>query len=372
MLNKFIINSLLAITVTTVVAEEKKSCCGVLPKRVPIPNAKAEVKKSGCAVLPKRVAIPKEEGMIWIKPGQFTMGCVTPPAQTDEQPLHQVKLDGFWISETPITNKQFAEFVKATNYVTTCEKKPDEAELLKQLPPGTKIPAEYLIPASLVFSPPGYDVPLNNPLVWWRWQAKANWRQPEGPGSSIEGKDDHPVVHVSWFDAEAYAKWAGASLPTEAQWEYAARGGLDQKKYVWGDSPVTEGPQKTNIWQGKFPNENTVKDGFESTSPVKQYPPNGYGLYDMAGNVWEWVADWYHPDSYKENAKQKVSINPTGMKTSFDPQEPLVQKKVTRGGSFLCNDSYCSGYRPSARMKTSPDTSLNHTGFRVVKNIKKK
>lgn len=296
------------------------------------------------------------------------MGSTDRQAKPDEQPVHPVQLDGFWIRRTPVTNAEFRQFVEATGYVTTAEKTPALEEIMKNLPPGTPPPAkEMLIPASLVFQQTIRPVPLNNPYVWWRWQGGADWRHPEGPDSSIEGKDDHPVVHVSWFDASAYAEWAGMRLPTEAEWEYAARGGLNQKPYVWGEEAVDQGTVKINIWEGRFPVENTAKDGFTSTSPVDHFKPNGYGLYDMAGNVWEWVNDWYRPDTYARRAASETpAVNPQGPDNSYDPQEPYTSKRVTRGGSFLCNDSYCSGYRPSARMKTSPDTSLVHTGFRCV------
>jgi len=328
------------------VCAQEMSCCGKLPSRF--------------ATSPEAPA-----GMVWIPAGEFVMGGSGPYARPDEQPLHKVKLDGFWISRTPITNDKFAEFVKATGHVTTAERAPTVEEILSQTPPGTPPPpAEMLVAASLVFKPSKHPVPLDNPLVWWEWKAGANWRHPDGPGSSIEGKGDHPVVHVSWFDAQAYCKWAGGRLPTEAEWEYAARGGLDQKPYVWGDEPVDA--QKCNIWQGLFPVTNTLEDGFLTTSPVGRFPPNGYGLFDMAGNVWEWVNDWYRPDSYAQDATNSVTLNPQGAASGYDPEEPYTPKRVIRGGSFLCNDQYCSGYRPSARMKTSPDTSSMHSGFRCV------
>jgi formylglycine-generating enzyme required for sulfatase activity len=322
------------------------SCCGAFPSRF-APTA---------AVAPDRVAIPA---------GEFVMGGVGPFARPDEFPQHRVRLNGFQISRTPITNDQFAEFVKATGYVTTAERAPTVEEILSGSPPGTPPPpAEFLVAASLVFKPSDRPVPLTNPLIWWEWKAGANWRHPEGPDSSLEGKGDHPVVHVSWFDAQAYCQWAGGRLPTEAEWEYAARGGLNQNANTWGEEPVD--PARCNIWQGQFPVSNTAEDGFVTTSPVDHFPPNGYGLSDMAGNVWEWVGDWYRPDTYSQDAVQNVTVNPQGPSAGFDPQDPYTAKRVTRGGSFLCNDQYCSGYRPSARMKTSPDTSLVHTGFRCV------
>ena len=334
------------------------SCCSKLPSRFAAqvtPQATVKATES------------KVEGMAWIPAGTFTMGSVTAPANADESPMFQVTMSGFWISETPITNAEFRKFVKETGYTTTAEVPPSAEEMMKSMPPNRPpIDPSFLIAASLTFNPPKQRVDMRNYLVWWKWEAGANWSRPTGPGSNIDGKDDHPVVHVSWFDAKAYADWAGMSLPTEAQWEYAARGGHEQWNYVWGNETVDE--KRINTWQGVFPYKNTAADGFLTTSPVKTYAPNDYGLYDMAGNVWEWVADWYHADTYKNNAAIKNLKDPIGPAKGFDPAEPFMQKRVSRGGSFLCNDSYCSGFRPAARMKTSPDTSLIHSGFRVVKN----
>lgn len=310
---------------------------------------------------------PEPPGMRWIPGGEFTMGSNSGEAYPDEKALHRVRLSGFWMDETEVTNAQFREFVEAAGYVTTAEKIPDLDEIMKQLPPGTPPPPkEVMVPGSLAFDPPSRPLPLYNSALWWVWKPGANWRHPNGPGSSIEGKDDHPVVHVSWYDAVAYAKWAGKRLPTEAEWEYAARGGLEGKPYVWGDEKVSDRVVRANIWQGSFPYRNLESDGYAATAPVKSFAPNDYGLYDMAGNVWEWCSDWYRHDYYLQQAGNKVSVNPTGPEGSFDPMEPTVPKRVNRGGSFLCHASYCAGYRPSARMKTSPDTSLSHTGFRCA------
>ncbi len=306
-------------------------------------------------------------GMVWIPGGEFTMGTDSDMGWPDEKPSHRVRVDGFWMDETEVTNAQFRAFVEATGYVTTAEKPPDLEEILKQSPPGTPPPAkEKMVPGSLVFKPTKRSVDLRDFAQWWHWTPGADWRHPEGPGSSLDGRDNHPVVHISWDDAAAYAKWAGKRLPTEAEWEFAARGGLDGKPYVWGDAPLSEEKPQCNIWQGEFPHRNTVRDGYERTAPVKSYPPNGYGLYDMAGNVWEWCADWYDHQLYRHRAGQGVTINPIGPSRTIDSQRPFMPQRVQRGGSFLCNDRYCSRYRPSARHGCSPDTSMAHVGFRCV------
>jgi len=294
------------------------------------------------------------------------MGSKSSGGRNDEYPAHQVKLDGFWMDEKEVTNAQFAAFIKATGYQTMAERKPDWEELKKQLPEGTPKPAEnLLVAASLTFTPPSQPVRLDNYAAWWSWTPGASWKHPQGPNSDIKGKDNYPVVQVSWEDAAAYAKWAGKRLPTEAEWEYAAKGGKDQK-YAWGDEDVETGKPKANTWQGNFPNQDTAWDGFKGLAPTANFKPNAFGLYDMAGNVWEWVADWYTPDYYSQ-FKKTLANNPKGPSRSFDPEEPNTTKKVTRGGSFMCNVSYCEGYRTTSRMKSSPDTGLENTGFRCAK-----
>jgi formylglycine-generating enzyme len=299
------------------------------------------------------------------------MGTNSDLGWADEKPAHRVRVDGFWMDETDVTNAQFRKFVEATGYVTTAEKPVDAAEILRQLPPGTPPPPkENLVPGSMVFTPTSGPVKILGHDVhrqWWKWVPGANWRHPEGPGTNIDGKDDHSVVHVSWDDAVAYAKWAGKRLPTEAEWEFAARGGLDNKPYVWGDDKPTDVNYHANIWQGNFPNENTAKDGYVRTSPVKAFPPNGYGLYDMAGNVWQWCSDWYQADLYRQRAGKGVIVNPVGPAKSFDPRDPYSPLRVQKGGSFLCNDAYCTRYRPSARHGCTPDSGMSHMGFRCVK-----
>lgn len=309
-------------------------------------------------------------GMVHISGGAFMMGGNNNQASADEYPKHAVKLNAFWMDATEVTNAQFEAFVKATGYITTAEKAPDWEEIKSSLPPGTPKPHDsMLVAASLVFTPSQGPVDLNNYATWWRWQTGASWKHPEGPGSSLKGKENLPVVHVSWDDAQAYCKWAGKRLPTESEWEFAARGGLQDNVYPWGNEHVNNGPAKTNSWEGDFPYRNEQKDGYVKIAPVRSFEPNGYGLYDMAGNVWEWCSDWYHADYYK-TLQNGESNNPKGPDKSFDPQEPYVQKRSLRGGSFLCNDSYCTGYRVSRRMKSSPDTGLEHTGFRCVKDAK--
>jgi formylglycine-generating enzyme len=306
-------------------------------------------------------------GMVWIPGGEFDMGSEATDARPDEAPVHRVRVDGFWMDATEVTNAQFQAFVDATGYVTVAERPIDLDEIMSQLPPGTPPPPpEALAPGSLVFHDTPTPVSTDNPARWWSWVIGASWRHPEGPGSGIGDRMDHPVVQVAWEDAVAFAAWAGKRLPTEAEWEFAARGGLDDAAYPWGAEHPTEGASKANIWQGEFPHRNTMADGFSRTAPVKSFPPNAYGLYDMAGNVWEWCLDWYRHDYYRGQMANGVSVNPKGPVRSFDPAEPTVPKRVQRGGSFLCHESYCASYRVAARMKTSPDTGLSHAGFRCV------
>jgi formylglycine-generating enzyme len=306
-------------------------------------------------------------GMVWIPEGTFLMGTDDVSSFPNERPAHGVHVAGFWIDDHDVTNAEFAKFVEATGYVTTAERKPDWEELKKELPPDTPKPDDSkLVAGSLVFTPTARPVPLDDLSAWWHWIPGACWRHPEGPGSSIEGRANHPVVQVSWYDAVAYAKWAGKRLPTEAEWEFAARGGLEGKRYVWGDEFRPGGKYLANTWQGLFPVTNTAEDGFVGTSPVKSFPPNGYGLYDMAGNVWQWCSDWYRVDAFTELASKNVCRDPAGPNESWDPADPYTPKRVVKGGSFLCNPSYCASYRPSARRGTPPDTGSSHTGFRCV------
>lgn len=306
-------------------------------------------------------------GMTWIRNGSFRMGGDNDQSSPDEFPKHKVTVKGFWMDKTEVTNQQFEQFVKATGYTTTAEKPVSWEDMKKQLPPGTPRPPDSLLaPSALVFKPTTGQVNLADYSQWWVWKKGANWRHPEGPGSTIKGKENYPVVQVSWFDAVAYCKWAGKRLPTEAEWEWAARGGLENNIYPWGNEPATKGKQKANIWQGTFPYKNTMQDGYYTSAPVASFQANGYNLYDMAGNVWEWCNDYYKADYYQTiNAKTGTS-DPHGPANSYDPEEPLAVKRVIRGGSFLCNDTYCSGFRVSRRMKNTEDSGMEHVGFRCV------
>lgn len=286
----------------------------------------------------------------------------------DELPVHKVHVDGFWMDETEVTNAQFQKFVKATAYITTAEKKPEWSELKKQLPPNTpEPPASNMVPGALVFHPTKGPVSLKDYSQWWAWTPGASWKHPNGPDSSIDKAKTLPVVQVSYFDAVAYCNWAGKRLPTEAEFEFAARGAMPCKTYMWGDEPPDAKVHGINFWQGGFPYSQVARDGYLLSAPVKSFPANKYGLYEIIGNVWEWVSDWYRPDYYQKLSKESdVARNPLGPDDSYDPDEPYMAKRVTRGGSFLCNDRYCASYRPSARMKEAPDTGMSHLGFRGV------
>lgn len=309
------------------------------------------------------------EGMVWVPDGTFTMGTDEQEAYPQEKPAHAVKVNGFWMDAAEVTNEQFKAFAEATGYVTVAERKPEWEEMKKQLPPGTPKPSEdQLIAGALVFTPPSQPVATYDYSQWWTWTPGADWRHPEGPGSDLEGRWNHPVVHIAYEDALAYCEWAGKRLPTEAEWEFAARGGNDQQRYAWGDDFRPQGRFMANTFQGQFPNRNSGEDGFSGTAPVKSFPANQYGLYDMIGNVWEWTSDWYDVQAYQKRAGKLVN-NPDGPESSFDPQNPYSRERVTKGGSFLCALNYCVNYRPSARIGTSYDTGMSHTGFRCAKDV---
>ncbi len=320
------------------------------------------------AAEPPSVGTPK--GMTWIPGGAFTMGGVGPEARSDEFPSHVVRVDGFFVGTREVTNADYQRFVDATGYRTVAERAVDWEELKQQVPPGTPKPAEQLLqPGSLVFTPPDRPVSIDDFSQWWTWTTGADWKHPEGPDSSIQTRLDHPVVQVAWEDAVAYCDWKGGQLPTEAEWEFAARGGVNGKPFVWGDEQID--PTRANTWNGRFPDRNDVTDGHARTAPVGTYPPNGYGLFDMAGNVWEWCSDLYRPDEYERRVRSlpegAVVTNPTGPSLAADPRNPNPpSSRSQRGGSFLCHPSYCSSYRPSARMATTPDSAASHVGFRIV------
>ena len=312
-------------------------------------------------------------GMVWIPGGIYDMGASDSDrmALSHEKPKHTVKVDGFYMDETEVTNAQFSRFIEATNYITTAERPVDWELIKQQLPPGTPKPHDsLLLPGSLLFKKTKESVPnLYDFSQWWRWTNGANCKQPEGKGSSIDGKDNHPVVHVSYEDAMAYCHWAGRRLPTEAEWEFAARGGKRDKIYFWGDL-TDKLSSYVNSWEGEFPVDNTQADGFEKSAPVKTYPPNGYGLYEISGNVWEWTSDWYSSQYYQYCKENSITNNPKGPNEAFNPNNPYIDERIIRGGSFLCNASYCASYRVSSRMATDPNTSLEHLGFRTVMDLK--
>ena len=310
-------------------------------------------------------------GMAWIPGGEFSMGAMDPPATNevgmhaavDARPIHRVYVDGFWMDKTDVTNEEFARFVKATHYVTIAERTPTAEEF-----PGAR--PENLVAGGVVFTAPDHPVQLNNHFQWWSYVPGANWRHPEGPKSDIKGREKYPVVLIAYPDAVAYAKWAGKRLPTEAEWEFAARGGLAGQTYPWGNEFRPNGKWMANTYQGHFPTQDTGADGHIGIAAVAQFPPNKFGLYDMAGNVWQWTSDWYRPDYYLQLAAGGVARNPQGPLTAYDPTEPREQKKVHRGGSFLCTDQYCSRYVVGTRGKGEVSTGTNHLGFRCVKSVR--
>jgi formylglycine-generating enzyme required for sulfatase activity len=330
--------------------------------------------------------------MVWIPGGEFSMGseasidslCGLPGLTRDAQPIHRVRVDGFWMDATEVTNEQFEKFVQATGYITIAERTPTQEEF-------PTAPPENLIAGSTVFTPTAEPVPLNDLYQWWRYEKGANWRHPLGAHSDLKGSEKYPVVHIAYDDAVAYAKWAGKRLPTEAEWEFAARGGLERSSYPWGDELKPGGKWMANTYQGEFPTKDAGSDGFVGIAPVAQFPPNGYGLYDMAGNVWEWCNDWYRADTYArraylripssvgaevtrlklfrdESSLSGVAHNPQGPDIPFDPTEPTEKKRVHRGGSFLCTDQYCTRYMVGTRGKGEVTTGSNHLGFRCVKS----
>jgi formylglycine-generating enzyme required for sulfatase activity len=331
--------------------------------RLTVLAAEAERAPAPSAPVP-RPAVPRDApfpGMVWIPSGTFVMGSDV--HYPEEAPAHPVTLDDFWMDETTVTNAEFRRFVEATGHVTSAERPPNPDDY-----PGAK--PELLVPASIVFRPPARRVDLSNHYEWWAYVPGADWRHPRGPGSSIEGLDDHPVVHVAYQDAAAYCAWAGKALPTEAEWERAARGGLEGAEYAWGAELAPGGVHMANTWQGEFPRENSLADGYEWTAPVRAFPPNGFGLYEVTGNVWEWTADFYEARHRVPGGCCGPVKNPRGgvREKSMDPCMPttFIPRRVTKGGSFLCAPSYCRRYRPAARMAQPIDTSTCHLGFRCI------
>jgi formylglycine-generating enzyme required for sulfatase activity len=302
------------------------------------------------------------EDMVFVAGGSFRMG--SDHHYPEEAPAHRVRVDSFQIDATPVTNAQFARFVAETGHVTLAEREPNPADY-----PGAQ--PDMLRPASVVFTPTQGPVDLSQPMQWWRYVFDADWRRPLGPGSGLAGLEDHPVVHVAFEDAKAYAAWAGKALPTEAEWEFAARGGLDGADYAWGDKLQPGGTVMANFWQGEFPWRKSPASRFERTSPVRAYPPNGYGLHDMIGNVWEWTTDWFVPRHEAPSSPCCVPVNPRGGEEtkSYDPAMPDIRigRRVLKGGSHLCAPSYCRRYRPAARHPQPVDTSTSHVGFRCVR-----
>ena len=304
---------------------------------------------------------PVPDGMVWIPGGTFWMGCQD-CGMPDALPVHLVAVDGFWMDRSPVTNAEFARFVTETRYVTVAERPLDPRDY-----PG--VPRDKLVPGSAVFRPTSTPVPLDNPLQWWRYTPGADWKHPEGPSSSIEKRQNHPVVHVAFEDVVAYAKWANKRVPTEGEFEFAARGGLDRNRYPWGNELMPAGKAVANTWQGRFPASDRGEDGFLGTSPVTAFPANGFGLYDMGGNVWQWCSDWYRPDAYVGRDKSGSAVkNPQGPSDSFDPQEPGKAKRVLRGGSYLCTDQYCARYLVGSRGKGEVTSGTSNLGFRLVRS----
>ena len=297
--------------------------------------------------------------MVWVPGGRFWMGCES-CAMPDALPVHLVEVDGFWMDRTPVTNADFERFVTATGYVTVAERPLDPRHY-------PSVPEETLWPGATVFFAPTKPVPLDNALRWWRYVAGAHWKRPEGPASGIVNRRDHPVVHVAYEDVQAYAAWAGKRLPREAEFEFAARGGLDRARYAWGRELMPGGKPAANLWQGPFPALDVGDDGYTGTSPVAAFQSNGFGLYDMGGNVWQWCADWYRPDAYASRAGI-ISVNPSGPDRSFDPEEPGAEKRVLRGGSYLCTDQYCARYLVGSRGKSEITSGASNVGFRLVRS----
>ena len=367
-----VISALFVMALMVQCKEEKKSTNNVETSD-PISEVAESVVDTTPILVEKPENINAPDGMVWIPGGEFIQGAVPQDkmAMDHEKPAHKVKVNGFFMDVTEVTNAQFAKFVKETGYITVAERAIDWEEMKTQVPEGTPKPHDSILqPGSLTFKKTKTSVPnLYDFSQWWNWTIGANWKQPNGPGSTIKGKDNEPVVQVAYEDALAYCQWAGRRLPTEAEWERAARGNKTESIYFWGDDDSVLS-QMANTWEGEFPVTNSKADGFEQRAKVKSYPPNDFGLYDMAGNVWEWTSDWYNTNYYNElGALNAPVVNPQGAATAYNPNMPYAKEKVMRGGSFLCNASYCASYRISSRMASSLDSSLEHLGFRTVATV---
>ncbi|MGB5499452.1 MAG: formylglycine-generating enzyme family protein [Maribacter sp.] len=366
----FAITLFLLLTTVFSCKQKKASERSSIPE---VATGKIEQRKVPVLIIEQPEDVKTPKGMVWIAGGEFMQGAVPQDnmAMGHEKPPHKVAVDGFFMEITEVTNDAFKKFVDETGYITLAERKFDWEEMKTQLPEGTPKPHDTIMqPGSLTFKKTQGPVPnLYDFSQWWRWTIGANWKQPNGPGSSIKGKGDHPVVHISYVDALAYCEWAGKRLPTEAEWEKAARGNKKESTYFWGeDSDVLS--QMANTWEGEFPVRNTQADGFENRAPVKSYPANEFGLYDMAGNVWEWTSDWYNTNYYNEVATvNELLYNPSGAEKPFNERDHYAKEKIMKGGSFLCNASYCASYRISSRMATSMDSSTEHLGLRPVMTV---
>jgi len=307
-----------------------------------------------------------KNGMVWVPGGVLIMGSDDPGAYAAEKPAVNVSVKGFWMDPTEVTNAQFQKFVTATGYLTVAERPISWDELKKQLPPNTpKLSDEDLAPGSMVFIAPSRPVPLQDLSAWWIWVKGANWMHPEGPESNLEGRENHPVVHIAYEDAVAYANWVGKRLPTEAEWEFAARGGLKGQKFAWGDEFTPGGIYLANTFQGIFPSRDERLDGFGTTAPVRSFPPNSYGAYDMIGNVWELTSDWFDALKHARTAGKVAKLD-EGMNPCYNPSNPYAMERVIKGGSFLCASNYCVNYRPAARQGQAIDSGTSNVGFRLV------
>lgn len=335
-------------------------------------SSKPKVELALVKEVPSEIKCPK--GMVWVSGGVFNQGAISNDemAMNYEKPRNKVAVDGFFMDTTEVTNAQFSEFINSTRYVTLAERPVDWEEMKNQVPVGTPRPADSLLqPGSLVFRQTKSTVSnLRDYSQWWHWTLGANWKHPEGPNSSIEGRENYPVVHLAYEDVQAYCKWIGHRLPTEAEWEYASRGKKKNEVFFWGNDG-SQVQKMANTWTGLFPVQNDLSDGYLRQAPVGQYPANSFGLYDMSGNVWEWTSDWYNTNYYKElSVKKEVVMNPKGPTKTHNPLNPYVKEKVIKGGSFLCSNSYCGNYRSSAKMGSTLDSSTDHIGFRTVVDIK--